>query len=424
MLADKSKCIPKSFCRIIILIMSTFVWQSIVFGQSDADFRWANEVIQAANAGLRADKLAAVTTVLNRFKAQRGLGINEREFIQFLEFQKSYLAIDPNGLSANLNDALRATTPEARKAALNAGRIELIQRFEAASHNLSPNTITADDAKNLLSALRSASQSLDDIQNFSFVGGTSAITSLLSRASGILNLVESIRDPQAKDIVAGMSSTIGSLGSKLQRIGVAVPNPMKAFDFPLAVSTAQIQVTKDGFEKTTAAMDDIAKAIGGDSEALARLPQRAKDVNDSLSMQKFGAAMANAIADRIAGSIPLVRSLVSWLKPVPRVPSIERQLRIQIHCDTSEQDGHVEVTQTGEMVKGVMTDAQPGCYGRGEVLFEGRFKEGNIYEITIYEIWNKNVKKVHRGILQVNNPRYMFMKADTLDSPQAKGLFK
>ena len=84
---------------------------------------------------------------------------------------------------------------------------------------------------------------------------------------------------------------------------------MKAFDIPAEIVGAVIDTSTRGMDETTEALKDITKAMGGDAEALKRLPGHSHRIERTLSPRTYGQAMLKAMADRVIDRIPFARTL-------------------------------------------------------------------------------------------------------------------
>ncbi len=204
---------------------------SSVSGQSESDLVWAGNEVNRANPVSRQERYDIVSKLLERLESSQMPGLDHRELVHYLKMQKSYLAIDQDGLTLRMNEAVNSSSGQQRQSALTEVRYELLQRMASLSQVLTPNNISAEDAASLLAALKVASQALDDIRDPSILGGkASGITSLFNRASGLADFAASVKDPSAKSVVSGFDTSLGLVGGKLTRLGVSHPSPIKAFE--------------------------------------------------------------------------------------------------------------------------------------------------------------------------------------------------
>lgn len=417
---------PPHYLLPVLLALFFLLSANVARAQTEEELKWAEKEIQATSTANKEDRYRLVSRLLERLEKTKGPSLAQRELVHFLKIQKSYLQIDGNGFSKRINEGTKATSDMSRQASLNLARIELLNRIGSLAQVLTPDNLSAEDAKNILSALKAASQALDDIRDPSLIGGkTSGITELFGRAGGLMDFVSAIKDPQAKEVVSAFDEVLGSVGDKLTRLGISHPNPVKVFDFAFAGTAAQMQVTREGIAQSTDALQDIGAAISGDEAALNRLPGHAERVGKTLSSENWGRAIANSMADRLADSIPFVRTLAKLVLPATgRIPTIERTLRLEVRC-SGGTDGKFAISQIGEKVKAVALEDMSGCYQKGETLFEGDYWGNSTYRIVIHKIWLQNEKRsLISGNLIVQSPGFIRMQSPLLDGPGSKYLFR
>lgn len=407
-------CIYLAITIAVILIRS-----SNAVGQTDGDLEWAAKEIERSKVVTREERRALTAKLLERLSLSQSPGMDQRELVHFLKLQESYLAIDPDGLSGWASKVRAAASVEQKREALIEIRYELLQRAGSLARVLTPNNVTSDDASKLLSALKVASQAIDDIRDPSIFGGkASGITTILNRASALSDFAGAIQDPDAKKVVSSFNGTVGAIQGKIGRLGVSIPNPIKAFDFAFGVSTAQMQVVREGMLQSTDALNDVTAAIGGDPNAEKRLQEHVSRLGNTLSQENMGKAMANSMLDRLVDRIPFVRSLAKWTTPKPTgIPGINRFLTMRVECPGTDR-AKVEITQVEDRVRAVIAEGVLGCLNKGELLFEGDYIGNRAYSVQIYEIWKgTKERRVMNGKVVVQISNFVRVESPLIDTP-------
>ncbi len=354
----------------IVILIAT----ASVDAQINADLEWAAQQIEVSNTASRESRRDLATKLLDRLGSTPSPGMDQRQLVQFLKLQQSYLAVDPDRLSTSIKDVVEAPSAEQRHLALVEARYDLLQRAGNYAQVLTPNNVTSVDAAKLLSALKVASQAVDDIKDPSVFGGkASGITLLLNRASGLSDFATAIKDPDAKKVVSSFNSTIGAITGKIGRLGVSMPNPLKAFDLALGVSGSYVQVAREGMIECTDALILVGDAINNDPNAEKRLQDLAPKINRTFSLANWGKAMAESMLDSLVGRIPFVRSLAKWTMPkATGIPDIGRFLTMHVDCPGTDL-AKVEISQVEDKVRAVIAQGVIGCLNKGELLFEGDY---------------------------------------------------
>lgn len=300
--------------------INTFKWFAVLFlplffastgfGQLSNDLKWATDLVNNAQPRTPQEREQLNQQIIARLRPYAATNSDVRILIQTMEFQAELLRLEDESMATSANKAVSATTRAERDRNLDILRAALIERAAAIMQSIAQPNMSVQDAKRISDIAKYASQALDDINDPSILGGaSSAYTKLLNRLNGIASLAQAVQDPEARSILSGLRGTIGTIDKKLKDLGVSAGNPMKAFDIPAEIAGAMVDTSRKAMDQTSAALQDIAKAIGGDTEALARMPGHSQRIEQTLSPRTYGQAMLKAMADRVVDRIPFVRTL-------------------------------------------------------------------------------------------------------------------
>jgi len=296
------------FCLILLGVFST-----ATFAQLAKDLQWANELVSKANPKNNAERAKILGQILERLRPYRNNDAQLNSAIGVLELQLELLSFDPTLISGNVRAAMEAQHPSVRDRHLKQTRLQIVDRFSYLISNLDPTKISSADAQKISNFVKYTSHLIDDLRDPSFSGGrTSYLTRLATRINGIAKLAQSVEDPGARRILGGLRNTVGTIERGIKDLGVSVPNPMKSFDIPGEVAAAIIDTSRKGMDESSAALNEVAKAIGGDASALNRLSNHAKQIESILSPQNYGRQMTDALAKRVTDRLPFVRTLANW----------------------------------------------------------------------------------------------------------------
>ena len=221
------------------------------------------------------------------------------------------------------NESRNGDSPEARRSALLKAKMELIRPASDLMQMAASDGISADEAQKMLSLAKSVAQAVDDLaderdfgEKGSFEGAKSALQKFLTIASGIAGLKKGIADGEANQLMAAFRDTIGQIALKLKELGLETTNPLAAFEYPAALTAAQVQVVKEGFDRVTDAVELMGDVINNDTpEARQRLLRAVERVEETLSPQNFARSLITAAIDRTADRLPFVRTFRNLLGP-------------------------------------------------------------------------------------------------------------
>lgn len=314
--------------------MLTRVFRSLVFtllflspsagahAQFSEDIRWLTDLVNNAQPKTLDDRTNLFDQIIQRLGPHASSDGDVRALIRTIEVANELLRFEAESLAGSTNSAVNAKTAAERAQKLESVRAAVLDRAATLIEMLAHPNISVQDAKRISEIAKYASQALDDIKDPTILGGaSSAYTKLLTQLNGVASLASAVQDPQAKSILSGLRGTLGTIDRKLKDLGVSAGNPMKAFDIPAEVAGAMVSTSRQGMDEASAALTDIGKAIGGDSDALKRLPGHSQRIEHTLSPSNYGKAMFKAITDRVIDRIPFVRTLEKLFgEPTPNVP--------------------------------------------------------------------------------------------------------
>ena len=313
--------------------INTFKWFAVLFlplffastgfGQLSNDLKWATDLVNNAQPRTPQESEQMNQQIIARLRPHAGTNNDVRIMVQTMEFQSELLRLEAESMVTVANSAAGAQTRAERARHLDMLRAALIERAAAIMQSIVQPNMTVQDAKRISEIAKYASQALDDINDPSILGGaSSAYTKLLNRLDGVASLARAAQDPEARSILSGLRGTIGTVDKKLKDLGVSAGNPMKAFDIPAEIAGAMVDTSRKAMDQTSAALQDIAKAIGGDTEALARMSGHSQRVQSTLSPRTYGQAMLKAMTDRVVDRIPFARTLAKLFgSPTAKQPA-------------------------------------------------------------------------------------------------------
>jgi hypothetical protein len=166
---------------------------------------------------------------------------------------------------------------------------------------------TLEDAEKLSNMIKYGSIFLDDYKNpTNPLDNAGPMTNLLSATHGVLALSEGAQSGNAEMMMDGIRDTISVLPG-------ASTNPITAIvDIPGEVAASMINVTRDGWNQSSSALEEVGNAINGDPEALNRLENISRDIENTLSPRNYGESMMNALKNRVIDKVPFARTIVNW----------------------------------------------------------------------------------------------------------------
>lgn len=308
-------------CFAILFLSLTFALTGS--GQLSEDLKWATDFVNNAQPRTQQEREQLNLQIIARLRPHASTNNDVRIMVQTMEFQSELLRLESESMAAAANSATSAKSRAERARNLDILRAALIERSAAIMQNIAQPNMSVQDAKRLSEIAKYASQALDDINDPSILGGAStAYTKLLNRLNGVASLEQAVQDPEARSILSGLRGTIGTIDKKLKDLGVSAGNPMKAFDIPAEIAGAMVDNSRQAMDQTSAALQDIAKAIGGDAQALARMSGHSQRIQETLSPKTYGQAMFKAMTDRVVDRIPFVRTLAKlFASPTPKPPA-------------------------------------------------------------------------------------------------------
>lgn len=212
-------------------------------------------------------------------------------------------------------------TPEARRAALTRATLELARPAADLMQMAASDGVSAEDARRFLEIAKVVSQAVDDLadqhgfgERGSFEGAKSALQKFLTVASGIAELNRGVADGDANRLMSGFRDTIGQLVLKLKGLGVEAINPLAIFEYPAALSAAQMQVVNEGFQRVADAVRIIGELIANDTpEARQRLLRMVERIEETLSPDNFARSLIRSAIDRTVDRLPFVRTFRAML---------------------------------------------------------------------------------------------------------------
>lgn len=301
------------------LASSVFLWLALSVesaGQLPKDIEWANNLAGKTTATNDGERALVLKQIIDKLQPYRNSNRQLNSDIGALELQLHLLQRDKTAISDQVRAATEAQHPSVRTRHLREARWAVLEEFAYMISNLDPSKVSASDAASISNFVKYSSQFMDDLRDPSFVGGrTSDLTRLATRINGVAKLAESVEDPEARRILGGLRNTFGTFDARLRSLGVSVPNPIKAFDIPAEVAAAIVDTSRRGFDESSAALNEVANAIGGDPNALTRLSKHAREVESILSPQNYGRQMADAMVKRVTERLPFFRTLANWFQP-------------------------------------------------------------------------------------------------------------
>ena len=316
--------------RTIIFASLFFLLSSGALGQLAEDIKWANGVVNNAEPKTLQERQLLTEQIIERLGPHAAANEDVRTLIRTLEIGSELLRFEAESMTGTANQAAKAATAAERARHLEFLRASLLDRAATLIQTLAQPDITVQDAKRISDIAKYASQALDDVNDPTILGGaSSAYTKFLNRLNGIASLAQAVENPEARSILSGLRGTIGTMDRKLMDLGVSAGNPMKAFDIPAEIAGAVVDTSVKGMDQTSAALDDITKAMDGDAEALARLPRHSQRIEQTLSPRTYGQAMFKAMADRIVDRIPFARTLAKLFgSPTPKPPAASANAKV------------------------------------------------------------------------------------------------
>ncbi len=299
------------WCAAILTLLS-----SPLSAQYEKDIQWVNELVIATRATNPEEQRTSTHFIINRLKPYEETHADARMLIEVLQTNLDLHELKMDALRKNIVRATDARTPEQRTAALEEARVQLFEDAAFFLERIDPRKLSPEQAIQISELLETGSKLLDEINDPSLLGAeSSTISKVLSLGNALYNLRDSIEDRDARGIVSGLLGTLGAFDKNIRRLGVSMPNPIKAIQFPMAIAAGMLGVTKKGFTETTNAMHEVSLAISGDPQALERLKIHAEEIERTLSPKTYGKAMADAMIDSLLDKIPFVGTLKSWLWP-------------------------------------------------------------------------------------------------------------
>ena len=391
-----------------IILSLTFA----VSGQLPAGLETANSIIENSQATSDAERAAALRKALNALSAAATSDPNTAELEGLMNLEADWLDIDNTALYDITRNAVQATDQKTRRAELEKARLELLQRAAFLMNTLDPKKLTPEDAERISKVMQTALRALDEASSPTVLEPKySTLTKLLGLGNELIKLKNSVTDPKARDILEGLSGTLGTFGSKLAGLGVSMPGPFKAFAYPSAI----IGRTQDNIDKawqhTATAVSLLPDIMDDDPKAKEQFQKEANEVNRYLSPDNLGKAMIGAMTDQTLGQIPFFGTIRNWFHT--DVPYVSRRLGLTVDCagTYSRELQPIIVSQRFNRITAV-TDSATSCYPQGEILFEGVLEEGNVYSVVIYRIWDQNEKKgLLRGKVVIQMRNFVRMEA-------------
>lgn len=305
-----------AFQNITLVISAILLLSIAAAGQLAADIKWAGELTKSTTPANDRERAQLLKQVLDKLQPYRSADAQLDSELRVLELELELLQHgEQAGISDQVRAAAQAQHPSVRSRHLNEARWMILDNFAYMLSNLDPTKLSVADAQKISDFLKYTSQLLDDMRDPSVLGGrTSELTRLATRINGMMKLAQSIQDPDARRIMGGLRNTLGTIDGRIRNLGVSVPNTIKAFDIPAEVAAAIVDTTRKGFDESSAALNEVGKAIAGDATALDRLSRHAKEIETILSPQNYGRQMADALAKRVADRLPFVRTIANWLQ--------------------------------------------------------------------------------------------------------------
>ena len=289
------------------------IWLSaatIALGQPSNEIKRVTDIVNSSQPKTSQERSELTEQIIQALGPYAETDSDIRALIRTLEIESDLMRFETDSMAGSTSRAVNANDAEERVRNLNILRAMLLDRAATVIETLARSNMSVEDAKRISEIAKYASQALDDINDPSILGGaSSAYTKLLTRLDGVASLAQAVQNPEARSILSGLRGTIGTIDKKLQDLGVSAGNPMKAFDIPAEIVGAIVDTSARGMDETTEALKDITKAMGGDAEALKRLPGHSQRIERTLSPKTYGQAMLKAMADRVIDRIPFARTL-------------------------------------------------------------------------------------------------------------------
>jgi len=289
-------------------------------GLPDDEAKKLESVLSTASNGSVDEQIKALSEAAALMRQYAEGDPNLQAVTGLLEFERDRLEILGNKFEALVEKIKTEKDPNARRLALRELRQSLLWPATYMMQLLAEDGITAKEAGKLLKLAEAVSKAVDDLKDArefsekaSLTGSTSSLTRFLTVAKGIANFIAVTSDPDANKAMSTFRDLIGSIDLKVKGLGVKTVNPLKAFEYPAAVTAAQLQVVNEGFEAATESMNLVGDLIENDDPATRRqLNESIEKVKKTLSQKNFGNAMKDAIVDRFVSKLPLLRSLINW----------------------------------------------------------------------------------------------------------------
>jgi len=266
------------------------------------------ERVAKAEEGSRSDKLRATydAAALLRLHGQTGDDLYLASALLDLTHERETL-IDDN-LSPYVEAVRSAEDDHSRGRAMVDLRLAVLERATHFSRTAPRANLAAADVRRNVMIARYAAQladdlSINDITDIEQWTRTPRGRKALIVLQGAAALVEGVETNDASALASGLRDSLGRLN-----VG-----PLKlALDIPAAAATAIVGTSTQGMDECTTTLNHIADAIGGDEQAFRRAAASARRVEQILSGDNYGRAIAGAFVDRIFKKTPVLRTIYAW----------------------------------------------------------------------------------------------------------------
>ncbi|MCO6510062.1 MAG: hypothetical protein J5I65_04645 [Aridibacter famidurans] len=252
-----------------------------------------------------------------------GENANLKAIRDLFGLERDRRAVYGNDFRESINSIGGAETPEARRAAMTNATLELARPAADLMQMAASDGVDVEEARRFLEVAKVISQAVDDLvdrngfgERGSFEGAKSALQKFLTIASGIAELNRGVWDRDANRLLAGFRDTIGQLILKLKGLGVDAINPLAMFEYPAALTAAQMQVVNEGFQRVTDAVRIIGELIANDTpEGRQRLLRMVERIEETLSPDNFARSLIVSAIDRTVDRLPFVRTFRAMIGP-------------------------------------------------------------------------------------------------------------
>ena len=158
--------------------------------------------------------------------------------------------------------------------------------------------------------LKYISTLIDDLKSPNLLNQQpSKVTKILTLLHGISAIQSGLKHKDGAQLTDGARDLTTIFQMLSTRTAVASA-PVAAFmDMPAESVVAIQKVNVEGLNLASTVLRDLAKAMEGDQEALARMLKNAQRMESVLSAERYGKALQNAMISRVVDKIPYLRSI-------------------------------------------------------------------------------------------------------------------